>query len=193
MHCQIKTTNMEIKISTQQILNALCFLSAMIFVGLCIEAGGFLWNSIYTLAFNPTGAKYFWNHLDMSNLYAYDPGHFFAETTFINIVVILKAIMFWVIVKFLYFKKLDLSKPFNNELKKFILLMGYITLGISLFSSWGSSYTNWLIGKDVILPPLKELRLGSGDVWLFMSVTLFIIAQIFKKGIEIQSENDLTV
>ncbi len=184
---------MEIKISTQQILNGLCFLSALIFVGLCIEAGGFLWNSIYTLAMNPVGAKYFWNHLDMSNLYAFDRGHFFAETTFMNIVVILKAILFWVIVKFLYNKKLDLSKPFNNKLKEFILLLGYITLGISLFSSWGLSYTNWLMSKSVILPTLKELRLESADVWLFMSVTLFIIAQIFKKGIEIQTENDLTV
>jgi hypothetical protein len=30
-------------------------------------------------------------------------------------------------------------------------------------------------------------------VWLFMSVTLFVIAQIFKRGIEIQTENELTV
>ncbi|MEI6263858.1 MAG: hypothetical protein WCP74_02070 [Sphingobacteriia bacterium] len=184
---------MEIKISTQQILNGLCFLSALIFVGLCIEAGGFLTNSIYTLAFNPIGAKYFWNHLDMSSLYAFDKGHFFAETTFMNIVVILKAILFWVIVKFLYKKKLDLSKPFSNEMRQFILLIGYISLGISLFSSWGSSYTNWLIGKDVVMPPLKELRLESADVWLFMSVALFVIALIFKRGIEIQTENDLTV
>jgi hypothetical protein len=98
-----------------------------------------------------------------------------------------------VIVKFLYKKKLDLSKPFNNEMRQFILLIGYIALGISLFSSWGSNYTNWLIGKDVIMPPLKELRLESADVWLFMSVALFVIALIFKRGIEIQSENDLTV
>lgn len=184
---------MEIKITTQRIIQFLYILSWIIFVGLCIEAGGFLWNSVYTLSLNPAGAKYFWNHLDMSSLYAYDRGHFFAETTFINIVVILKAILFWVIVQFLYNKKLDLSKPFNINLKEFILLMGYITLGISLFSFWGSSYTNWLMSKSVILPTLKELRLESADVWLFMSVTLFVIAQIFKRGIEIQSENDLTV
>ncbi len=184
---------MKIEISTQQILKGLYILSWIIFIGLCIEAGGFLFNSFYTLVLNPVGAKYFWNHLDMSSLYAFDRGHFFAETTFINIVVVLKAILFWVIVKFLHNKNLDLSKPFNNKMKEFILLIGYITLGISLFSYWGSSYTNWLIGKAVILPPLKELRLESADVWLFMSISLFVIAQIFKRGIEIQSENDLTV
>jgi hypothetical protein len=37
------------------------------------------------------------------------------------------------------------------------------------------------------------LHLGGADVWLFMGVILYIIAQIFKRGIEIQAENELTV
>lgn len=41
------------------------------------------------------------------------------------------------------------------------------------------------------MPDLHYLRLGGADVWLFMGITLLVIAQIFKKGIEIQ--NDLTV
>jgi len=45
----------------------------------------------------------------------------------------------------------------------------------------------------VKMPDTQHLRLGGADVWLFMSVTLFVIAQIFKRGIEIQTENELTV
>jgi len=37
------------------------------------------------------------------------------------------------------------------------------------------------------------MRLAGADVWLFMGIVLLIIAFIFKKGIEIQSENDLTI
>jgi hypothetical protein len=43
------------------------------------------------------------------------------------------------------------------------------------------------------MPDTQFLRLGGADVWLFMAVVLFIIAQIFKRGIEIQSENELTI
>ena len=43
------------------------------------------------------------------------------------------------------------------------------------------------------MPEVQYLRLGGADVWLFMGVILFVLAQMFKRGIEIQSENDLTV
>jgi hypothetical protein len=43
------------------------------------------------------------------------------------------------------------------------------------------------------MPDAESLHFGGADVWLFMGVTLFVIAQIFKRGIEIQAENDLTV
>ena len=35
--------------------------------------------------------------------------------------------------------------------------------------------------------------LEGADIWLFMGVTLLVIAQIFKRGIEIQDEHELTV
>ncbi len=66
-------------------------------------------------------------------------------------------------------------------------------LGIGLFSFWGAKYSEGLVNKGVKIPDLQYLRLGGADVWLFMGITLLIIAQIFKKGIELQNENDLTV
>jgi hypothetical protein len=44
---------MEIKITTNQILKALQVLPWIIFIGLCIEAGGILFNTFMTLAINP--------------------------------------------------------------------------------------------------------------------------------------------
>ena len=54
-------------------------------------------------------------------------------------------------------------------------------------------YTAWLRLNGIYVPSVEELHIGGADVWLFMSVVLFVIAQIFKRGIEIQTENDLTV
>lgn len=62
-----------------------------------------------------------------------------------------------------------------------------------MFTWAGATYTDWLVKQGVKMPDTQHLRLGGADVWLFMSITLYVIAQIYKRGIEIQSENELTV
>ena len=106
---------------------------------------------------------------------------------------ILKAVMFYLIVKILHDKKLNLSQPFNKEVGRFIFNVAYLALGIGLFSHWGTKQTEWLVTQGVQMPTIQHLRIGGADVWMFMSVTLYVIAQIFKRGIEIQSENELTI
>lgn len=86
-----------------------------------------------------------------------------------------------------------MSQPFSLELKNFIAALCYLSLGIGLFSSAGIHYSEWLISQGVSMPSAEKMRLGGADVWLFMGVVLFVIAQIFKRGIEIQTENELTV
>lgn len=184
---------MEIKITTQQVLKLLYIVSWVLFIGLCVDAGGFLFNTIYTQTYNAEGARYFWNHLDLSSVYATNKGQFLVLTTLVCIVAVLKVILFWVIIRFQFYKRLDLSKPFNESLRRFILNIGYTTLGISLFALWGQRYASWLATKGSTVPAHHLLGLAGADVWIFMSVSLFVISQILKRGIEIQSENELTV
>jgi hypothetical protein len=184
---------MEIKISTKQILNILYVISWIIFIGVCIEAGGFIFNAFYTLALNPVDAQYFWMEVDLSNLYKYDPGYFLVQTLLMSIVAVMRAFLFYLIVKFLHDKKINLSKPFTREMGRFMFNVSYLALGLGLFSYWGVKYAEWFVKQGVKMPDIQYLRLGGADVWLFMGVTLFVLAQIFKRGIEIQEENDLTV
>ncbi|WP_394759564.1 DUF2975 domain-containing protein [Flavobacterium sp.] len=184
---------MEIKITTEQMLKVLHILSWIIFIGLCIEAGGILFNTFFALTINPNGAKNFWEEIDLSNLYDFDKGYFFTEALLMSIVAILKAILFYLIVKILLDKKLNLKQPFNTEMKRFIFNMSYLALGIGLFSNWGVQNTKWLVEKGIKMPDIQYLKFGGADVWLFMGIILLVIAQIFKRGVEIQSENELTI
>lgn len=184
---------MEIKISTQQILKVLYIISWIIFIGICIEAGGYVFNAVYTMFYNPVGAAHLWNKLDLSALYNLDPGFFLVLTSIMSIVAILKAIMFYQIVLILHDKKLNMSRPFNEEMGHFMFRVSYLTLGIGLFTAWGAKYATRFLEQGVKTPSPEHLGLTGGDVWLFMGITLFVIAQIFKRGIEIQTENDLTV
>ena len=189
MRHYLKTERM--KISTELMLKILNVVSWIIFIGLSVEAGGFITNAFFTLLLNPVGARHFWQQVDLSGLYYFDRGHFFAQALMICIVAVMKAYLFYVIVRAL--KKINMSRPFSPKMGARILKIAYVTFVIGLFSVWGFNNTAWLAAKGVKMPNIQDMRLGGGDVWLFMSVTLFVIAQIFKKGIELQTENELTV
>lgn len=184
---------LHMSIKTDYILKALQVLSWIIFIGLCIEAGGFLTNTIATLALTPEGATKFWKEVDLAALYHYDQSHYVMLASLMIIAVVLKALMFYFIVKIFYDKRLDLSKPFNEVMRRFVLIIAYLALGIGIFSLWGTKFAGQLVSQGVQLPDILQLRLGGADVWLFMGVTLLVIAFIFKKGVEIQNENDLTI
>ena len=110
-----------------------------------------------------------------------------------SITALMQAWIFYLIIKILHDKKLNIAKPFNKEVGRFIFRISYLALLIGLFSWWGVKYVAWLVTQGVHMPDSQSLRLDGAGVWLFMSVTLFVIAQIFNRGIEIQSENELTV
>lgn len=184
---------MEIKITTQQTLKVLYVVSWIIFLGLCVEAGGIVFNSFFTLAINPDNAKNFWEGASMSSLYAYDSGRFLVIVIYMSIVSVLKALMFYQIVMMMYKDKIDMAQPFNMDLKQFISNLSYFSFGIGLFSKFGEEYCNWLVKQGVKMPDVQSLHFAGADVWLFMGIILVVIAQIFKKGIEIQAEHELTV
>lgn len=181
------------KTSTMKILTVLHVLSWIIFIGVCIEAGTFIFSAFSTMLLNPEGAKHLYHQVDLSALYYYDRGYFLIETILMSIVAILRAIIFYLIIQLLYEKKLDMSKPFSPALGRFTIRIAYLSLLTGLFSFWGAKYAAWFVMQGVQMPDVEYLRLGGADVWLFMGVTLFVIAQVFKRGIEIQSENELTV
>ncbi len=172
---------------------ALQIVAWVIFIGLCIEAGGFLTNTIFTSFFNPDAAKKFWSQLDLSGLYQYSQSRFIMVTSIMVIASILKALMFYFIVKVFYDRKVDISNPFNDVGIKFIKKLAYLSIGIGLFSFWGTKLVNNLVTEGVKIPAIQYLRIDGADVWLFMGVILLVLARVFKKGIEIQNENDLTV
>jgi len=180
------------KPGTKLIFKLLYVLSWIIFVGICIEAGAFITNAVFALA-KPTAVKYLMQVVDLSDLLKYDHRYFFSMTLLMSIVAMMKAWLFYQIIKILHDKKLSLSQPFNKEVERFIFKISYLSLAIGFFSFWGVKYTEWLVKQGVKMPDIQYLRLGGADVWLFMGVSLFVIAQIFKRGIEIQSENELTV
>jgi Trk-type K+ transport system membrane component len=137
---------------------------------------------------------YFWTEpAYLTNLYNLDQAHFVAVTLVMTIVAVLKAIMFYLILRLLVERKPDMAQPFKHEFRRFISLLVYLAAGIGLFSYYGYRYSLWLTTLGLEMADLQALHISGADVWLFMAVILFVIGQIVKRGIEIQAENELTI
>jgi hypothetical protein len=183
---------MEIKIESKHFLWVLQALSWIIFIGLCIAAGGLLFNSVYALC-KPVVAKNFWNGIDLSELYAFDKGYFMTQTSLVTIAATMKALIFYQIVSLFHDKKFSLSQPFNAAITSLVFKIAYCCLGAALFSFWGARFAARIKKQGVPMPDAELLRIGGADVWLLMAVTLLVIGYVFKRGTELQTENDLTI
>jgi hypothetical protein len=184
---------MTITITPTQILKVLHIVSWIIFIGLCVNAGGVLFNAFFALYINPMASQNFWQTINLGPLYDFDKVYFIAFALLMAIVAILKAILFYLIVKLLHDKNLDLNQPFNNKMTRFVANVAYLSLGISFFSKWGEDQTKWLIEKSIQMPAIQDLDLGGADVWFFMGIIFWVLKQLFKRGEAIQTENDLTI
>ncbi len=178
---------------TSLFLKVLHVISWIIFIGVCFEAGALITQTIVTLWYTPAGANRFWKPVDLTGLYHFNQTYYVTLTSIMIIVAVMRAWMFYLIVKIFSENKINLSQPFNEGMKLFIERLAYFAIGIGLFSYWGAKFTENLVTQGVTMPGLQYLRIAGADVWLFMGVILLIITQFFKKGIDIQNENDLTV
>lgn len=183
---------MTITITSRHILKALYVLSWIIFIGLGIEAGALIFYAVLSVA-RPESAEHLWQRIDLLDLLQHDRGEFLVLMFNMIIVALARATMFYLIIKIIHDKKLDIVQPFNISLVRLIQKTAYLALLIGLFSQGGTKYANWLAAKGISIPDTQHLRLAGADVWFFMGITLIVIAQIFKRGIEIQTENELTV
>jgi hypothetical protein len=175
------------------VLKLLHVLSWIVFLGLCIEAGGFIFNAFFVLFINPVGAEKFWTGIDLSAILAHDQNQFLLIVTIMIMVSVLKAFLFFLIVKIFHDKHLDLAHPFNKTLGRYLFNLAYVSLGIGTLSYLGSKVISEVLSRNVSVPSMEQLHIGGTEVWFIMGITLYVFAQIFKKGVELQAENDLTV
>ena len=171
------------------VFTALKIVAWIIFVGLSIEAGGLIVNFIFSLC-KPEMVSRLYQKLDLSELYAQSEWAFFSMYSFILFISILKAVLFYIVI--LLVSKIDLSRPFNNFVSGKILQISYYTLSIGLISFIARQSAKNLGQHGFDTGNLDQFWADS-QAFILMAAVIYIIAVIFKKGVAIQNENDLTV
>ena len=168
---------------------SLYIISWLIFVGLSIEAGGLIVNFFFSL-YNPEFVQNLYQKLDLTAMYNESKMAFFGIYSFILSISVLKAILFYIVIRLMH--KMDLSKPFNTFVSKQILQISYFTISIGLFSYIARQVAKSLIHYGFDTDSLNQFWVDS-QAFIVMGAVVYIIAIIFKKGVDIQNENDLTV
>jgi len=171
------------------IFKALTVIAWIIFVGLCIEACALLVNFIYSL-YNPVVLKNLYQKLDLSEMYNRSTSAYYSIYTFILVIAFLKAGLFYDVIKLV--SKLDLNRPFSSFVSKQISSISYTTFAIGLISLVARQTANNLSHKGFDVNRLNDFWVDS-QAYILMAGVIYAIATIFKRGIEIQNENDSTI
>lgn len=161
----------------------------IIFVGLSIEAGGLIVNFIISL-FKPEMVHNLYQKMDLSDMYNRSQWAFYGMYSFVLVISILKAYLFYIVIQLI--SKLDLEKPFNSYVSEQITQISYFTFSIGLLSYIARETAKNLQHRGYEIDQLNQFWVDS-QAFILMAAVVYVIAVIFKKGIEIQLENELTI
>ena len=171
------------------VFTVLKIIAWIIFVGLSIEAGGLVVNFIFSIV-NPAFVGKLYQKLDLTEMYARSKWAFFCMYSFILFIALLKAGLFYKLIMLLH--KIDLLKPFSDFAARQILEISYYALSIGLISYVARQSAKTMEHHGYLTANLGQFW-EDAQAFILMAAVVYVIAQIFKRGLALQNENDLTV
>ncbi len=181
-----KLINMKIK--TETILTVSKYLALLGAVSYSILWGSQLLTLISSFI-NPEWAKHTYEvDLNLFSIRDRSTAFYAYAMVLIIAVSVLKALVWFVV--FALLSSLKLETPFSMDVEKKLERIAYLLLTVWIVSSiFWKLYIHYLYAATSIQLPENT----TGDEYLFMAGIIYIISQVFKRGIEIQEENQLTV
>ncbi|MFC6997987.1 DUF2975 domain-containing protein [Rufibacter roseus] len=171
---------------TKLILTIMNVIFWIVFIGLCIKTGALVISFFVSLFVNPEGAKDIYLGLDLHSLLKASQNQYVSVMSLVIFLSGMKTYLAYLVVKI--FSQFDYATPFNATNAALISKISHTALGTGIVGLVAESYSKVLLKSGIALP----LHWESSE-FLFLAGIIFIIAQVFKRGIELQTENELTV
>jgi hypothetical protein len=178
----------KMKTKTETILTVSKFLALLGALGYSILCGSQLLALVASFI-NPDWAKHTYQaDLNIFRIHESSIGYFVCAMILTIAVSALKALIWYLV--FALLTKLRLQTPFSMEVENKLERIAYLLLAVWIVSSlFWKTFIYYLTKATSLQLPANN----SGDEYLFMAAMIYIISQVFKRGIEIQEENQLTV
>ncbi|UYZ59026.1 DUF2975 domain-containing protein [Hymenobacter latericus] len=158
----------------------------VLFIGLCIETGAVLVSFFVSEFISPAAARDLYQGLDLSALRSVSEVHYGAVVSLEVYFLATKAYLAYLVIRI--FQKIDFAAPFSLPVAALITKISRVALSAGIVALATSNYTKWLAKRVV-----AEVPTWSYGEFLFLAGIIFVIAQVFQKGTDLQAENALTV
>jgi hypothetical protein len=124
--------------------------------------------------------------LDLLDVYSFSVEYYIGVASFLIAITAMKTYLAYLVIKL--FIKFDLNYPFNEKTASLITQMSHYALSIGVVAIIAENYANRIMRQGLTL----QIDWGA-EQFLFFAGIIYIIALVFKKGVEIQNENELTI
>ena len=170
---------------TVRLLKFMRIVSWVIFVGLLIQTGTYLVKYLLNLA-EPDKAILTFDRIDVSAILEYSFMDYSVQVLMAVASFGINALIWYQLIK--VFSELDINNPFGIDLVKKLEMISYILAGSAAISFFYNMHT------EIIMLHIDGFYgLEVPNTSILIAVVVYIISQIFRRGVEIQNENKLTV
>ena len=179
---------------TEKILKIINVFAWIIFVGTLVKSGVILISFIISI-FNPEAIVF--KDIDVfgegispgTYLYEIRESHLWNYIPYVISIILwtlIKSYLAYLIIKLL--AKINLIHPFSMEIANRIVKISYTLIFI-----WGLSFVVGFFDKWATLAIGLEPQFEVRGEFLFIAGLVYLIGNIFKRGVEMQNENKLTI
>ena len=176
------------KTRTEKILIVLRILAFMGAIKYSIDCGAQLTHFVASFINTDWAKRTYEVNLDIFNIREKSIAYYSYAMCLTIAVSALKATIWYVVYALL--TKLKLQTPFSMEVEKKLERIAYLLLGVWIVSTIFWKTCLYYVSTET---GIQLATNSNADEYLFMACMIYIISQVFKRGIEIQEENQLTV
>ncbi|WP_394991237.1 DUF2975 domain-containing protein [Emticicia sp.] len=175
------------KTQTKTILEIIKYLALIGAIGFSIECGSQIVSLIVNFFKPEIALKLYKASPKLYELRNFDLRYYGFAMTLVIWFSATKAYIWYYIFDFL--NKLSLENPFTVAISTKIQKISFLLFELWVVSFIGNNYIDF-VGKESGIDLANHFNHGE---YFFMAGIVYIISQIFKRGVELQEENELTV
>lgn len=158
----------------------------LVFIGASINAGGVLFAILDSFTSKPFDPKLLYTKLDLTQVMSSNIWHYRQIITLLFLVKFTQAVICYFVVKITL--ELKFENPFSDNIVNLLYKIRILAAFGALFSLIARSYSEYFAKSNFTIPIVWTV-----NEFLFFAGVIFILEKVFRKGFDLQSENDLTV
>lgn len=175
------------KTKTEKILAVMTFLAYLALIGFSIECGSQLVSLIISFKDPELAKKFYSVNESWDTLQQYNKWFYVFAMSIVIVIAAIKVSVWYLIIQLL--SKLNLRNPFSIEVARKLQTISYQLLSVWILGVIGKLFIEWAAKRT----GETYEAIGVANEYFFIAGIVYIISQIFMRGIEIQEENQLTV